>query len=45
MSELIAKLWADRIISGIRTYNEVPSKLKEQVKEVLVEIGREDLVQ
>lgn len=44
MSTTIAKLWANRIIVGLKTYNDVPAKLKEQVKEILVEVDRSDLV-
>lgn len=41
---MIAKLWAEQIIKGKKTFEQVPSKLKELVKEVLIERGREDLV-
>ena len=41
---MIAKLWAEQIINGKKTFEQVPAKLKEQVKEVLIERGREDLV-
>ena len=41
---MIAKLWAEQIINGKKTFEQVPSKLKELVKEVLIERGREDLV-
>lgn len=44
MSTTIAKLWANRIIVGLKTYNDVPAKLKEQVKEILVDVDRSDLV-
>lgn len=39
---MIAKLWADQILSGKKTFNEVPSKLKEKVKELLMEMGHEN---
>lgn len=41
---MIAKLWAEQIINGKKTFEQVPSKLKELVKEVLIERGHEDLV-
>ena len=41
---MIAKLWAEQIINGKKTFEQAPSKLKELVKEVLIERGREDLV-
>lgn len=40
---MIAKLWANRIIAGSKLYKDVPAKLKEQVKEILVEMGHADL--
>ena len=44
MSTAIAKLWANRIISGSRSYNQVPAKLKESVALILKEANREDLI-
>jgi hypothetical protein len=44
MSIAIAKLWANRIISGSRSYNQVPAKLKESVALILKEANREDLI-
>lgn len=44
MSTTIAKLWANRIIVGLKTYNDVPAKLKEQVKEILVDLNHSDLI-
>ena len=38
---MIAMLWAQRIMNGKKTYNDVP---KEQVKEILIESGVEFLV-
>lgn len=32
---MIAKLWANKILSGARTLEEVPAKLKKQVEEIL----------
>lgn len=42
--EMIAMLWTQRILSGKKTYDQVPRLLKEQVKELLIESGCEDLV-
>ena len=41
---MLAMLWASFIISGKRTYDQVPVKLKEQVKECLEVAGCEDLI-
>lgn len=41
---IIAMLWAQRIMNGKKTYNDVPRLLKEQVKEILIESGVEFLV-
>lgn len=41
---MIAKLWAKKIIAEEKTFTEVPIRLKEQVKELLIEAGRSDLV-
>lgn len=40
---MIAMLWAQRIINGKKTFADVPRLLKEQVKEILVESGVEEL--
>lgn len=42
--EMIAMLWTQRILSGKKTYYQVPRLLKEQVKELLIESGCEDLI-
>ena len=41
---MIAMLWTQRILSGKKTYGQVPRLLKEQVKELLIESGCEDLI-
>ena len=41
---MIARLWAEQIVAGKRTYRQVPTKLKDQVAEILREMGREDLI-
>ena len=40
----ISEIWAKHIILGDKTYSEVPNKLKEYVKQCLIEKGRPDLV-
>lgn len=41
---MIAKLWTKKIIAEEKTFAEVPARLKPQVKELLIEAGRTDLV-
>jgi len=41
---MIAMLWAQKIMYGKKSYADVPVKLKEQVAEVLIESGCEDLI-
>ena len=41
---MIARLWAEQIVAGKKTYRQVPVKLKAQVADVLREMGREDLI-
>lgn len=43
-TDMIAMLWAQRIIYGKKTYSQVPRLLKEQVAEILIECGCEDLI-
>lgn len=40
----IAKIWAKNIVEGNKTFKDVPTKLKEYVKEWLVECGKEELI-
>lgn len=42
--EMMAMLWAQKIILGKKTFAEVPRLLKEQVREILVESGCEEQV-
>lgn len=37
-------LWANQILIGRKTYKEVPKLLKDQVKQILIDAGYEDLV-
>lgn len=41
---MIAMLWAQRIIYGKKTFAQVPRLLKDQVREILIESGCEDLI-
>lgn len=40
----IAKIWAKNIIEGKKTFDDVPAKLKEYVKEWIIEWGKEELI-
>lgn len=40
---MMAMLWAQKIILGKKTFADVPKLLKEQVKEILIESGLEEL--
>ena len=42
---MIARLWAQQIIDQHKTFNQVPVRLKDQVREILIELNREDLIQ
>lgn len=40
----MAEIYAALIVKDLRTYNSVPVKLKPQVKQVLIDLGLEDLI-
>ena len=40
---MMAMLWAQQIMLGKKTYEQVPRLLKEQVKEILTDSGMEKL--
>lgn len=40
----MAMLWAQQIMLGKKTYDQVPRLLKAQVKEILIDSGYEELV-
>ena len=42
--DMMAMLWAQQIMLGKKTYNQVPRLLKEKVKEILIDSGCEELV-
>lgn len=41
---MIAQLWADKIIAGDKTFRQVPAKLKDAVRQILIDTGHEDLI-
>ena len=41
----IAKIWAKNIIEGNKTFNDVPAKLKDEVKQILIDLDCADLAQ
>ena len=40
----MAELWAKKIILGEKKYSDVPRLLKTEVRNLLIEKGREDLI-
>lgn len=42
---MMAMLWAQQIMLGKKTFDQVPKLLKEKVRELLVGSGMEELVQ
>lgn len=42
--DMLAMLWAQKIILGKKTFAEVPRLLKDQVREILIESGKEELI-
>ena len=40
---MMAMLWAQQIMLGKKTYAQVPRRLKDKVKEILVDSGMEEL--
>lgn len=43
--EMMAMLWAQKIILGKKKFSEVPKALKEQVREILIESGVPELIE
>lgn len=41
---MMAMLWAQQIMFGKKTFAEVPVKLKNKIRELLIDSGCEDLV-
>ena len=42
--EMMAMLWCQQIMLGKKTFSQVPAKLREQVKELLIDSGCEELI-
>ena len=42
---MMAMFFAQRVILGKTTFAQVPAKLKEQVREILIDAGCEDLIE
>lgn len=42
--EMMAMLWVQKIMLGKKSFSEVPRLLKNQVKEILIESGMEELI-
>ena len=42
--DMMAMLWAQQIMWGKKTFSQVPIKLKEKVRELLIDSGCEDLI-
>ena len=42
--DMLAMLWAQKIILGTRTYDQVPAKLKDKVADILRESDLEELI-
>ena len=40
--EMIAMLWAQEIINGRKTYEQVPRLLKKEVRRILIDSGLDD---
>ena len=40
----MAKVYATLIIKGKKNFADVPERIKEQVRQILVDLGHEDLV-
>lgn len=41
---MMAMLWAQQIMLGKKTFTQVPRLLKDDVKEILIDSGKEELV-
>ena len=42
--EMMAMLWAQQIMLGKKSFDQVPRLLKEKVKEILIDSGMEELI-
>lgn len=41
---MVAILWVNQILAGKKEYKDVPARLKADVREILIDAGKEDLV-
>lgn len=41
---MVARLWANELIGGNKTFEQVPALLKKSVEALLIKEGREDLI-
>lgn len=41
----MAKVYADLIIKGIKTITQVPDRIKNQVRQILIDLECEDLIE
>ena len=41
---MMAMLWCQQVLLGRKTYDQIPKLLKEQVKQLLIDAGYENLV-
>lgn len=41
---MIAKMWAQQILNGGKTFKDVPRQLKDKVRNLLIESGNAELV-
>lgn len=44
MQYMMAMLWTQQIMLGKKTFAQVPAKLRDQVRELLIDSGCEDLI-
>ena len=40
----MANIYASLIVKGYKSFNEVPERIKSQVRNILTELGRTDLI-
>lgn len=41
---MIAQLWHDKIVAGEKKFHETPNRLKDAVRQLLIESGHEELI-
>ncbi len=40
----MARIYANLIIKGLRSFDQVPNNLKAEVREILIKLGKENLI-